>query len=114
MKLPKHILAALGRPRVTCPICKRSVDVTASNTLAQHKRYGASSYGGYRCQGTATTAPDGAALEWLRREMASQKARAESFRADAERATKNAEPCDAMAAELEKIVARESGKGAGT
>jgi hypothetical protein len=34
--------------------------------------------------------------------MASQKARAESFRADAERATKNAEHCDAMAAELEK------------
>jgi hypothetical protein len=42
--------------------------------------------------------------------MESQRKRAESFRADAERATKNAEHCDAMAAELEKIVARESGK----
>ncbi len=110
MKLPKHILAALGRPRVTCPICKGSVEVTASNTLARHKRFGASSYGGYRCQGTATTAPEGAVLEWLRGEMASQKARAESFRADAERATKNAEHCDAMAAELEKVIVRESGK----
>ena len=110
MKLPKHIIAALGRPRVTCPICKGNVEVTASNTLAMHKRYGASSYGGYRCQGTATTAPEGAVLECLRREMASQKARAESFRADAERATKSAEHCEAMVAELEKIVARESGK----
>jgi len=110
MKLPKHILAALGRPRVTGPICQRSVDVTASNTLAMHKRYGPSSCGGYRCQGAATTAPEGGALEWLRAKMKSQKARAESFRADAERATKNAEHCDAMAAELEKIVARRSAK----
>ena len=110
MKLPKHIIAALGRPRVTCPICKGSVEVTASNTLAQHKRYGASSYGGYRCQGTATTAPDGAALEWLRAESASRRRRAESFRDDARKATANAEHHEAMAAELEKVIARESGK----
>jgi hypothetical protein len=56
-----------------------------------HKRYGASSYGGYRCQGTATTAPDGAALEWLRgRDGVAEGAR-RGFRAMTERATKNAE-----------------------
>lgn len=110
MKIPKHITDALGRPRCVCPICKGNAEVTASGTIARHKRYGPSSYGGCRCQGTATTAPEGAALEWLRGEMESRRKRSESFRADAERATKSAEHCDAMAAELEKIVAGETGK----
>lgn len=111
MKLPKHIIAALGRPRVTCPICKGNVEVTASNTLAMHKRYGASSWVGHQCEGTATTAPDGAALEWLRGKIESQRKRADGFRDDAAKAAKNAGYHDGLAAELEKVIARESGKG---
>lgn len=110
MKIPKHITDALGRPRCVCPVCKGNAEVTASGTIARHKRYGVSSWTGFKCEGTAKPAPDGAALEWLRGKMESQKSRAEWFRSDAEKATKNAEHCDAMAAELETVIARETGK----
>lgn len=110
MKIPKHITDALGRPRSVCPTCKGSAEVTASGTIARHKRYGVSSWTGFKCEGTAKPAPEGAVLEWLRGEMESQKKRADGFRSDAEKATKNAEHCDAMAAELETVIARETGK----
>ena len=108
MKLPKHIIAALGRPRCVCRACGATVEIIAKGTIARHR--GRHDPYASVCAWSGQTAPEGGALEWLRRETASQKARAESFRADAERATKNAEHCDAMAAELEKIVAGETGK----
>ena len=111
MKLPKHITDALGRPRCVCPVCKGSVEVTAKGTIARHKRYG--SYGGIQCEGTAKPAPDGAALEWLEKSAASMRANAVSYREDARKDLEHAEKRDAMAAELEKVIARESGKGSG-
>lgn len=111
MKIPKHITDALGRPRCVCPICKGSAEVTASGTIARHKRYGASSWSGFQCEGTATTAPEGAALEWLKRQLDAERGHAAGLRESARKDLELAEKRDAMAAELEKIIARESGKG---
>lgn len=111
MKIPKHITDALGRPRCVCPVCKGNAEVTASGTIARHKRYG--SYGGIRCEGTATTAPEGAALQWLKQEMEARRANAAVLREESRKIAGRAEKSDALADELEKVIARESGKGSG-
>lgn len=110
MKLPKHITDALGRPRCACPVtrCGASVEITAKGQIARH-RVRLDPFNS-QCPSVGSPAPEGAALEWLTRETESHRKRADGFREDVARATKNASYCDAMAAELEKVIARESGK----
>lgn len=111
MKIPKHITDALGRPRCVCPVCKGTVEITASGTIAMHKRYGVSSWHSFRCEGTATAAPEGSVLEWLKQEMEARHAHAAILREESRKIAARAEKSDAMAAELDKVIARESGKG---
>lgn len=113
MKIPKHITDALGRPRFVCPAedCGVSVEITAKGTIARHRRR-LDPYASV-CAESAWAAPSSAALEWARAVSGKLRAQAEEFRAEAQKATANAARHDAMAAELEKVIARESGKGNG-
>jgi hypothetical protein len=109
VKLPKHILAALGRPRVTCPKCRASAEITAKGTIDKHRAYRDPFRG--QCGASGTTAPEGAAVAWIARQIDAERAYAAEARETSRNLLERAENREATAAELEKVIARESGKG---
>jgi hypothetical protein len=105
MKLPKNITDAIGKPRCACSVCGCMVEITGKGTFARHRR-------GFRssCEGTARSVPEGAALEWVRVSASRLRANAERCRAQAQEELVAAEKREAMAAELEKVIVRETSK----
>jgi len=110
VKLPKHITDALGRPICVCPVCNSRVEITASDTIAQHWRRNGYSTRRFRCDGSAQPAPEGAVLAWLQEELARKRGLAVECRTRAEVEMRTAEKCDAEAAQIEHVIARVENK----
>ena len=104
MKIPDSC-GIYGRPRVVCPVCGQSAEVTARGSLADPKR--PMGFGWIRCdEGRGQPAPDGSVLAWMQEQLARKRGHAVECRTRAEAAMRDAEKCDAEAVEIERVIAR--------